>query len=114
MSNPVRITVLPMSKCPWRSPVVPREPSALAGAPPSIDPAAQALGDCLRDACALWKSYPIELQTSAGPVRLTGMCSFRFLAEASDPLAGAIQQLAALTTKIAGKFGVLEEPKKGS
>ena len=104
MSEPRTIVLQPMSKCPWRSPSVPREPSVLAGAEPRAP--LEAFGECLRDACALWKPYPVQLMTSKGPMTLTGMCSFRFMAECSDPLSGAIQQLAVLSMRIATKFGV--------
>ena len=106
------IVIQPMSKCPWRSPAIPREPSVLAGNEPRAP--LEAFGECLRDGCALWKPYPIQLMTSKGPMALTGLCSFRFLAEAADPLAGAIQQLASLAMKLATKFGVSMEEGSGA
>jgi hypothetical protein len=66
--------------CPFRSPVVPRESSALAGSEPS-EPL-QALGSCLYAGCGLWKVTKIA---DGRPV--DGMCSLRYAAEALAKIA---------------------------
>jgi hypothetical protein len=84
--------------CPFRSPVVPREASALASPSVPQEPL-QALGPCLYAGCGLWKVTKVE-----GGRAVDGMCSIRYAAEAQAEAAGALTQIArAVLPHLAGK-----------
>jgi hypothetical protein len=79
--------------CPFRSPVVPREPSIYATPDLPREPL-QALGPCLYAGCGLWKVTKV---VNGNPV--DGMCSIRYAAEAA---AGQADALAKIVEGIAG------------
>ena len=98
-----KVTIQVWELCPFRSPVVPREPSALAG---TASPAPlQALGPCLQAGCGLWKVTKIIEGRPA-----EGMCSLRYAAECQAETAGALQHLA---KELSGCLAILTPKAQG-
>jgi hypothetical protein len=101
------VTVPEASLCPWRSPVVPVEPSRLhVPGPEGVGGMGeikgmplQALGPCLYEGCALFKVT--ERDKNGVPVK--GLCTFRYLAECAEASAGAVQALTVMISKALGE-----------
>jgi len=87
--------------CPFRSPVVPREASALASPSVPQDPL-QALGPCLYAGCGMWV---VTKAKDGRPV--DGACSIRYTAEKQGEAADAL-------VKIAQSLSQLVSPGKGN
>jgi hypothetical protein len=83
----VRVQV--WSLCPFRSPCVPAEKSALHGV--GDRPPEQVLGPCLYAACGLWKITEVRDGKA-----VDGQCGVRFLGEVMNSIAGSLEQLVKL------------------